>query len=138
MPVSPPDLERWLCDFLRSRFPEVSVGNKEPTDLGAVLPLSKPLIVVRDDGGPREGWTLFRRTVGVSVLAGTRISDVAANELARRVAALLSDDSICEVPGSPVTRVEWSGCLGPLAVPERVDVARRYLTVEYVVAAVGF
>lgn len=134
----PPDLTRWLIEHLRREFPAARVGNREPPDLAAVLPLRAPLIVVRDDGGPRRDWLLWERSVGVSVLGGSRADASAVDALAREVAGVLWDDGLVLVPGSPVTRVEWAGCTGPLAVAERADVARRYLLAQYVVASPGW
>lgn len=130
MIVVPPDLELWLTAYLRSKFPNVDVTNKEPPTLK--LPLSKPLIVVRDDGGPKLGYTTFNRSVGVSVLAGTRTNDKPANDLARGVAGALFDTTLGERAG-PIVSVEDDGCNGPYAVQESLDVARRYITAEYIV-----
>ena len=130
--VLPPDIELWLTGYLRSQFPGVQVSNKEPDTLS--LPLTRPLIVVRDDGGPRLSWMVFDRSVGVSVLAGTRRNDQPVNDLARRVAGALMDDDIAVVAGSPVVGVNGDGCLGPYAVVEQLDVARRYLAVQYEVS----
>lgn len=131
MVVTPPDLELWLCEHLRRAFPSVETGNKEPESLR--LPLARPLIVVRDDSGFRLSHVTFDRAVGVSVLAGTRSNDRQANDLARQVAGVLMDDSIALVNDSPIAAVNWDGCCGPYAVVDKMDVARRYLTVEYTV-----
>ncbi|MDJ1372758.1 hypothetical protein [Gulosibacter molinativorax] len=138
MTYTRPDIELWLTGYLRGKFPHCTVTNKEPPDLGRLLPLTKPLIVVRDDSGPRLDFMLFQNAVGVSVLAGTKANDKPANDLAREVAAVLFDDGITGIEQSPVTRVEWDGCNGPYAVDESSDVARRYMTVEYITAAVGY
>lgn len=131
--VTPPDLEMWIVNLLRAPVYALGaeVSNKEPPQLK--LPLAKPLIVVRDDSGVRESQVTFDRSIGVSVLAGSRMNDQPANDLARRVMAILSDDSIIGVPGSPIASVEWEGCNGPYPVIEALDVARRYLTVQYTV-----
>ncbi len=131
--VTPPDLEDWLTGYLRSEFPEAQVGNKEPSDLGKRLPLAKPVIVVRDDSGPRLDYTTFDRSVGVSVLAGSRANDKPANDLARSVAAVLFDLAIATAPGSPIASVDMGGCNGPYPVVETLDVARRYMTAQYTV-----
>ncbi|PRI10919.1 hypothetical protein [Leucobacter massiliensis] len=136
MRVTPPDLELWMTGYVRreaaaARIP-VEVGNKEPTDLE--LPLRRPLIVIRDDSGTRLDWTTFDRSLGASVLAGTRTNDKPANDIARWLAGLMFDDALPLVHGSPIASVEWGGCNGPYAVPENLDVARRYLTAQYVVA----
>lgn len=133
--VTAPDLELWLVNYLRatliSEGQPVQVSNKEPGTLS--LPLAKPLIVVRDDSGNRESHVTFDRSLGVSVLAGTRMNDMPANTLAREVMAILSDEEILDAPGSPVASIEWDGCNGPYPVTENLDVARRYLTVQYTV-----
>lgn len=130
--VTPPDLEMWLVEFLRTVLgASVEVSNKEPPSLS--LPLKKPLVVVRDDSGPRESHVTFDRSVGVSVLAGSRMNDKPANDLARKVSAVISDETITDAPGSPIASVEWDGCNGPYPVTEALDVARRYLTVQYTV-----
>jgi hypothetical protein len=128
-------MELWLCAYLRSVLAdegfEVQVSNKEPDSLK--LPLSKPLVVIRDDSGTRQSAVTFDRSIGVSILAGTRQDDKASNDLARRIVGILSDDEIAMVPGSPIAAVDWDGCNGPYAVTETLDVARRYLTVQYTV-----
>lgn len=130
--VTPPDLELFLTRYLRERAAArgdvVKVGNKESADLTVT---SSDQIVVRDDSGSRTGWTSFERSAGVSVLAGTRLNDFPANELARDVFADLTDEAILTWPGSPIASIEWDGCNGPYAVPEQMDKARRYMTVAY-------
>ncbi len=133
--VTAPDMELWLCAYLRSVLADegvdAQVSNKEPDSLK--LPLSKPLVVIRDDSGTRQSAVTFDRSIGVSILAGTRQDDKASNDLARRIAGILSDDEIAMVPGSPIAAVDWDGCNGPYAVTETLNVARRYLTVQYTV-----
>lgn len=133
--VMAPDMEMWLVNYvravLRAEGDDVQVGNKEPASLS--LPLAKPLIVIRDDSGGKLSQVSFDRSIGVSVLAGTRMNDKPANDLARNVMAILSDDSIIDAPGSPIASIEWDGCNGPYPIAEPLDVARRYLTVQYTV-----
>ncbi|WP_223149220.1 hypothetical protein [Changpingibacter yushuensis] len=133
--MTAPDMELWLCAYLRSVLADegvdAQVSNKEPDSLK--LPLSKPLVVIRDDSGTRQSAVTFDRSIGVSILAGTRQDDKASNDLARRIAGILSDDEIAMVPGSPIAAVDWDGCNGPYAVTETLNVARRYLTVQYTV-----
>ena len=134
MRVTPPDLELWLTGYVRARAAAegqtVTVGNKEPDRLS--LPLVKPLIVIRDDSGSRLGWTTFDRSIGATVLAGTRQNDRPANDLARWLAGVLMDDEIVLAEGSPFASVDWGGCNGPYAVADPLDVARRYMTVQYI------
>jgi hypothetical protein len=135
MRVTPPDLEGWLTDYVRqlaaAENVNVEVGNKEPSQLKA--PLVKPLIVIRDDSGPRLSHTTFDRSIGGTVLAGTKLNDKPANDLARWLAAVLFDLDLPLVDGTPITSVDIDGCNGPFPVDDELDVARRYLTAQYVV-----
>lgn len=134
MRVTPPDLEAWFVALIRTEVRaagvDAEVGNKEPDDLR--LPRTRPLIVVRDDSGPRTDWTTFDRSLGFTVLAGTRQNDKPANDIARMVAAVVHDTDLPLIDGSPIATVNLEGCRGPYAVPEPLDVARRYVTGEYV------
>jgi hypothetical protein len=134
--VTPPDLEDWFVRHVRAQAQldgiDAEVGNKEPVSLR--LPLARPLIVIRDDSGPRLDWTTFDRSIGATVLAGSRQNDKPANDVARWLAAVLLDDALPLVLGSPIASVEWDGSNGPYAVPESLDVARRYMTAQYVVS----
>ena len=133
--VTAPDLELWLTGYVRGVLAAegvvAQVSNKEPGDL--VLPLAKPLVVIRDDSGVRLSYVTYDRSVGVSVLAGTRTNDKLAGDLARLVMAIMTDDAIAEAVGSPVAAIDWDGCNGPYPVVEELDVARRYGTVQYTV-----
>lgn len=133
--VEAPDLDLFLTGYVRTVLAGEGVSaqltNKEPGTLA--LPLAKPLVVIRDDSGPRRSAVTFDRSVGVSVLAGTRLNDKPANDLARLVAAILTDDAIVNAPGSPIAAVDYGGINGPYAVAENIDAARRYMTVGYVV-----
>ena len=133
--VVAPDLELWLTTYLREVLTveglDVQVSNKEPPDLS--LPLTRPVVVIRDDSGSRLSHVTFDRSIGVSVLAGTRMNDKPANDLARIVTAILTDDEIITAQGSPIASVDWSGCNGPYPVADDLDVARRYATAAYVV-----
>lgn len=125
----PPDIEDFLTGWLRGRIPDISVGNKEPQKLHT--PLERPVVVVRDDSGTRTGLVTWDRSVGVSVLAGSKSYDKPANDLARLVYAHLTDDAITDSPGSPIAAIIDEGCTGPYAVQDDQDVARRYMTIEY-------
>ncbi|MDN3309562.1 hypothetical protein QWJ90_01320 [Microbacterium oryzae] len=137
MRVTPPDLELWLTRYVRAvaatEGKTVDVTNKEPADLGQRLPLDRPLIVIRDDSGTRLEWTTFDRSIGASVLGGSKRADQPINDIARWLAAVLFDDAIVLAENSPIASVEWDGCNGPYAVAEELDVARRYMTAQYVV-----
>jgi hypothetical protein len=133
--VTPPDLELWLTGYVRDlAFEEdldVDVSNKEHS--GLALPLKRPLIVIRDDAGARLEHTTFDRSIGASVLAGSKQNDKPANDLARWVAGVLFDLDLPLVDGTPIAAVVLDGCNGPYAVADQLDVARRYLTAQYVV-----
>lgn len=127
--VTPPDLELFLTGAVRAAFqkPRIDlVSNKEPA--GTFPPA---LVVIRDDSGPKTSAVTFERTLGVSVLAGTKTYDVPANNLARDVFAFLTSDEIVMLPGSPIAAVLQEQALGPFAVDEPQDRARRYFTVGY-------
>lgn len=131
--VVPPDLELWLTGYARARLAaagrgEVEVGNKEPPLLSLGSP---PLVVIRDDSGVKTSVVTFDRQVGVSVLAGSRLDDQPANDLARLMFGVLTDPGIASAVGSPITHVNLGDCFGPYAVPEPLDVARRYFTIGY-------
>lgn len=136
MRVTPPDLEDWFTQFVRAEAAaaglNVEVGNKEPATLA--LPLARPLIVIRDDSGERLSHVTFDRSIGASVLAGSRLDDGEANDIARWLASVLFDENLPLATDSPIAAVVWDGCNGPYAVPESLDVARRYMTAQYVAA----
>ena len=135
MRVTPPDLELFLTAYVRAcaaaEGVNVTVSNKEPDKLS--LPLSKPLIVIRDDSGARLDHPTFDRSIGASVLAGSRSNDKPANDLARWLYTVLQDDAIVTADGSPIASVEWGGFNGPYPVADSLDVARRYFTGQYTV-----
>ncbi|MDI9889973.1 hypothetical protein [Microbacterium sp. IEGM 1404] len=134
MRVIPPNVVLFLTGHVRrlaaAEQIDVDVTNKEPADLE--LPLRRPLIVLRDDGGPRLDWTTFDRSIGASVLAGSKRHDAPAIELASWLASVLHDDELPEVEGSPIASVEFDGCNGPTNAAEVLDVTRMYLTAQYV------
>lgn len=135
--VTPPDMELFLTRFLRGRLIEegqsTQVTNKEPDNLQ--LPLARPLIVVRDDGGLQDSRISYQANIGVSVLAGTRRNDGPCINLARQVYAILTSPDIVSFPDSPITVVDIEGCTRPVPVVEDLDVSRRYMTLTY--GAVG-
>lgn len=128
--MTPPDLEEWLCAYIRS-ITGFETTNKEPTDLKT--PLTAPLIIVRDDSGTMLSQVTFDRSIGVSILAGSRQDDWQTNHTAREIAGILFDDDIALADGSPIAAITRSGCNGPYAVVEPLNVSRRYLTAQYVV-----
>jgi hypothetical protein len=134
--VTPPDLELWLTSYVRSCAAadrlDAELGNKEHATLQ--LPLTRPLIIIRDDSGARLSHVTFDRSIGASVLAGSRLNDKPANDVARWLAGVLFDVDLPLVEGSPIAAVDLDGSNGPYAVTETLDVARRYLTAQYVVS----
>lgn len=133
--VLPPDLEMWLCDYLRTKlepsFGTIRVSNREPADYSG----SYPLVVVRDDGGSQSNRVLFDRSVGVTVRYGSRAAPKACRDLAARIYSLLTDPEICRIDGSPVAGIDEDGCNGPYAVAEDANIARYYTVFEF--SAVG-
>lgn len=131
--VLPPDLELWATGYLRAvltaRGHDVEVSNKEPAE--GIFPAS--LVVLRDDGGPKTSIVSSTRTLGISVIAGTRRNDAPARTLARLVFAVMTDESLPMLggPGNPVAAVTDSW--GPYPVDESQDRTRMYASVEYVV-----
>lgn len=133
--VTPPDVELALTGYLRDALKragkQVQVSNKEPADLK--LPLKKPLVVVRDDGGTQKSRISYTSRVGVTVLAGTRRNDKEANDLARLVYGILADPDIALDETMPFCSVDFPACTTPTAVIDNLDVARRYMTCEYII-----
>jgi len=107
--VLPPDLELWLCAYLRARlkssFPMVVVSNREPDDYDG----SRPLVVVRDDGGSQSNRVLFDRSVGVTVRYGSRSAPKPCRDLAARIYGMLTDPAICSLDGSPIAGIDETG-----------------------------
>lgn len=136
MRVTPPDLEAWLVAHVRelaaAEGVDLEVGNKESAQLK--LPLTRPVVVIRDDSGPRRSHVTFDRSIGFTVRAGSRTNDKPANDVARWLAAILFDLDLPLVDGCPIASVEPDGCNGPYPVADQLDVARRYGTAQYVVA----
>jgi hypothetical protein len=116
--IQMPDTELWATVFLRAALadPSIRVDNKVPH------PLPAQLVVVRDDGGPRNDF-LHRTAVMVfNVYAPT---EQAVTNLANRVEALL-------LSVRAVSPVEYTRSL---SAPVRVEDVRprRYFTIELVV-----
>ena len=125
----PPDMELFLTGWLRSQIPDVRFVNKESENIST--PLAKPVVVIRDDSGTKTSYATFDRSIGVSVLAGSKTNDKPANDLARLVYAYLTSEDIVSAQGSPIASIVEGGCNGPYPVQDDQDYARRYLTVEY-------
>lgn len=133
-PVTPPDVELFLTGWLRAalhrRGYDVEVSNKEPADLA--FPLTRPLIVVRDDGGPQTEIITYTATVGITVLAGTRQNDQPAMDLARLVYALATSAGVYLAQGSPITAIDKEGgSTRPYRVNDTAETSRAYMTIGY-------
>ena len=133
--VLPPDLEAWLCAYLRSQLKPshgtIHVSNREPDDYNG----SYPLVVVRDDGGSQSNRVLFDRSIGITVRYGSRSAPGPCRDLAARIYGLLTDPEICSLDSSPIAGIDEAGCNGPYFVAEDANIARCYLTLEF--SAIG-
>lgn len=133
--VLPPDLETWLCAYLRGKlkpsFGKILVHIREPDDYDG----SFPLVVVRDDGGSQSNRVLFDRSIGITVRYGSRSTPGPCRDLAARIYGLLTDPEICSLDGSPIAGIDEDGCNGPYFVAEDANIARCYLTLEF--SAIG-
>ncbi|WP_336642337.1 hypothetical protein [Microbacterium sp. MMO-56] len=137
--VLPPDLEVWATGYARHilgtrALPaeisgEIHIGNKEPT----VDPFPPTAVLFRDDGGGRSSILTGTRSMGVSVLAGTRLYDVPARNLARMLFAVFTDESLPILGGPACPVVAITDFSGPYSVSETQDRTRMYFTVEYTV-----
>mgnify|MGYP000208251223 CR=1 FL=1 len=88
--ILPPDIEAFLCDYLRTHITDVDglqVGSKKPPDYQGAY----PLVTVRDDGGNADGLGHFDRSIGVNVYGWSRQAEKPCKDLARRVYAALTE-----------------------------------------------
>lgn len=124
------DVELFLTEWFRGRISargetycrNVVVDNKEPDPS---VPFPGRLVVIRFDGATRTSVATSEGSIGISILAGTKLTPQDANDLARMVLALSSDLPDTD-PANPVAAL--LGSTGPISVPESQDRARRYLT----------
>lgn len=109
----------------------VEVDNKEPST--GTFPAK--LLVIRDDGGPSTSAVTGERSVGFTVLAGSKLAPKDANDLIRIVLALVvlipAPDAPGQSPRNPVSAVLERN--GPFPVVEEQDRARRFATVVFAV-----
>ena len=122
MSVISPDIEQWLCDYLRDRVYDVEglqFDNRKPEAYRG----DYPLVTIRDDSGSGDGLAQFDRSIGVNIYGWTRAHDKPCKDLARRIQALLMDDAIASAENSPVIAVDHSQCNGPYVVPENEPTA---------------
>lgn len=133
--IVPASVDEWLVPHLRRSLRaegiDAQVDVVEPPTLDA--PLARPLIVVRMDGGAQSSPLTFSCQVGISVLAGARQNDALARRVAGLVYAVATDMEIVFASGSPITAVDYGACTPPVGVSDDQDVARRYMTVSYLV-----
>lgn len=130
MSVISPDIEQWLCDYLRDRVYDVEglqFDNRKPEAYRG----DYPLVTIRDDSGSGDGLAQFDRSIGVNIYGWTRAHDKPCKDLARRIQALLMDDAIASAENSPVIAVGHSQCNGPYVVPENEPTAHYYLIIAY-------
>lgn len=133
--IAPATVDEWLVPHLRNSLRaegiDAQVDVVEPPTLDA--PLARPLVVVRTDGGTQSSPLTFSCQVGISVLAGTRQNDALARRVASLVYAAATDMEIVFASGSPITAVNYRACTTPVGVSDDQDVARRYMTISYMV-----
>lgn len=133
--IVPASVDEWLVPHLRRSLRaegiDAQVDVVEPPTLDA--PLARPLVVVRMDGGAQSSPLTFSCQVGISVLAGARQNDALARRVAGLMYAVATDMEIVFASGSPITAVDYGACTPPVGVSDDQDVARRYMTVSYLV-----
>lgn len=127
------DLEAFLVSWYRSRI----LARPEPVCAGVQVdrvefgPLPSKLIVVRDDGGPETSFLTGERSVGVSILAGSKANPKDAKDLAN-IAYTLRSQIASTDPANPVSALLDS--TSPVMVPEAQERARVYFTLTLAVA----
>jgi hypothetical protein len=132
------DLEQFLPGWYRNAFAElaeeycqgVQFDRVEP-DAASGEPFPARLVVFRDDSGPSDLLGTGERSIGVSVLAGTKEDPTEAKQIALMVHALAPRLPAVEA-GNPITALR--GRNGPYAVAENQPRARQYLTLTLAVA----
>lgn len=125
------DLELFLTSWYRAAI----AARSEPVCQGVTVNRTeqdKPKqIVIRDDGGPETSLLTGERSVGVSILAGTKANPKDAKDLANIAYALRSQIASPD-PMNPVAAVIDS--TAPVMVPEAQERARVYFTLTLAVA----
>lgn len=127
--VAHADLELFLTGWYRERL----AARPEPVCRGVVVDnweswtdeYPRRLLLIRDDSGPTTSLLTAQRSVGLSVLAGSKENPQDANDLARIVHALRTEIPSTD-PDNPVSAV--LGAFGPHPVTETQPRARRYMT----------
>lgn len=136
--VTHSDLELFLTGWYRAALAGLAASH--PVCAGVMVTNREPstgtfpakLLVIRDDGGPDTSMLTADRSVGLSVLAGTKENPKDAIDLALIVHALRSQIPAV-APGNPVAAVVDSN--GPYPVPESQPRSRRYMTFTLSVVA---
>lgn len=108
------------------------VANAEPAP---PAPFPARLLVVRSDGITRTSMATAEISLGLSILAGTKLTPKDAIDAALMVVAL-SERLPSLDPGNPVTAL--LNVNGPLEVTEDQDRARRYVTLDLAIAGLPF
>lgn len=127
------DLELFLTTWYRARMLARSEAVCAGLEVDRVEfhPLPAKLMVIRDDGGPETSLLTGERSVGVSILAGTRQNPKDAKDLANIAYAMRSQIPSGD-PANPVAAV--LGSTSPVMVPEAQERARVYFTLTLAVA----
>jgi len=131
-PIIHTNLELFLTSWFRAALearPEPVTDDVE-VDRVEREPLPEKLVVIRDDGGPDDWFLTGERSVGVSVLAGTRENPDPAKVIAAICSALAWTIPSTD-PGNPVSAV--LGVTSPVMVPESAERARVYLVLNLAV-----
>lgn len=121
-------LTRWFRSALAAR-PE-AVCRDVVVDRVERYPLPDRMLIVRDDGTTDTDILTGTASVGLTVLAGTRLSPGDAKQLARIVRALVRQIPSGD-PANPVAAVTTQ--TGPFLIPEASIRARVYQTCELAV-----
>ncbi|MEV4735560.1 MULTISPECIES: hypothetical protein [unclassified Microbacterium] len=128
-----PDLEQWLTDYARAILTAAAltsdVGNKEPAD--GEFP--EALIVIRNDGGTKTSVITAQWSVGITILAGTRIFDAPAVDLVRPIFGAFTDEDLPSLGGRSCPIASVDDFNGWYTVAEAQDRTRIYFTVTYTV-----
>lgn len=130
MNIIPPDVEPWLCEYIREHIqdvPGLQAGRRKPDRYDG----SFPLVTVRDDGGGGDGIAAYALSVGVNVYGGTRGNPKPCKDLARRVFALLTSPDVLSTEGSPFMDVDAADCMTPYGLSDDPGTAHYYMIVSY-------
>ena len=95
---------------------------------------TKPVVVLKDQGGPTIETVTFSRSLGVTVYAGARQDEKSARDLAFLVYGFGSSLDIVDYDESPVAAVNFNGGdIGPYRDPESADRSAYYMSFQYCV-----